>query len=67
LPVQALQSVLGSVRKVIVPELNYSGQFAYWLAGNIPNLDIVRLNKCEGIPFAPKEIYDCIAEVANRG
>lgn len=52
-----------SVRSVIVPEVNYRGQFANHLAATF-GFKPVRLNKYQGIPLTPGEIYRKIQEMA---
>ncbi|MBI3980112.1 MAG: 2-oxoacid:acceptor oxidoreductase subunit alpha [Chloroflexi bacterium] len=66
LPEQELDAFISSVRTILVPELNYQGQFARYLASTFcvrPH----QLNKFGGLPFTPGEITRKIQEVANRG
>ena len=63
LPLARLNKLIHSAKAVIVPELNYSGQFATLLRKRYA-LDFVQLNKVTGLPFTPKEILDKIEEVA---
>jgi 2-oxoglutarate ferredoxin oxidoreductase subunit alpha len=66
-PLQAeVGEFIESVRTVIVPEVNYRGQFANHLAATF-GFKPVRLTKYEGIPLTPGEIYRKIQEVANGG
>ena len=51
--------VLSRFSKVLVCELN-SGQFARYLQGLFPGLDIVRCNKVQGQPFLVNELVDAI-------
>ena len=59
LPEEDIRRFAAPLKAVIVPELNYLGQFAEMLA---PRLDtpIIRLNKYGGIPFNAREIYEQI-------
>ncbi len=66
LPEDELQAFIDSVDHVIVPEVNYSGQFAHYLQANL-DLKPVRLNKYSGLPFTPGEIVAKIEEVAGNG
>ncbi|MBI4307292.1 MAG: 2-oxoacid:acceptor oxidoreductase subunit alpha [Chloroflexi bacterium] len=66
LPEDSLKRFIDSVDHVIVPEVNYSGQFARYLR-SVFGSDIVRLNKYGGLPFTPGEIYQKIEEVVNYG
>lgn len=53
-----------SVRHLIVPEVNYQGQFAHHLAATF-GVRPVRLAKYGGLPFTPGEIFAKIEEVAR--
>ncbi len=66
LQVDDIKKFINSVEHVIVPELNYSGQFAHYLR-SILGTDIVQLNKYAGLPFTPGEIFKKIEEVASNG
>ncbi len=66
LPDEELQAFIDSVDYVLVPEVNYSGQFAHYLQANL-NVKPVRLNKYDGLPFTPGEIVAKIEEVASHG
>ena len=52
-------SVLEGFDKVLVCELN-SGQFAAYLQGLFPKLNLVRCNKVQGQPFLVSELVDAI-------
>jgi len=62
LPDRAIREFIGSVRKVIVPECNYSGQLANLLGAKY-GLQSIRVNKFGGIPFTAGEILRAIEEV----
>lgn len=64
LPVKAIEEFLTSVTRVLVAEVNYSGQLANLLRAK-HGVDAYRLNNSEGMPFTPQEIYDKIKEVAS--
>ncbi|MBD5183141.1 MAG: 2-oxoacid:acceptor oxidoreductase subunit alpha [Bacteroidales bacterium] len=49
--------VLGRYKKVIVAELN-TGMFADWLQCHFTNLNIKRINKVQGQPFAVSEVKE---------
>jgi len=66
LPEGRLREFIGSVKRVIVPEVNYQGQFAHYLAATL-GVQPIRLNKIGGLPFTPGEIFHKIEEVANHG
>lgn len=53
-----------SVKTVIVPELNYTGQFAQEIRAHYL-MDVVQLNKVAGLPFTPNEILEKIEEVSE--
>jgi len=62
LPMERLREFLGSVRKVMVPEVNYQGQLAHHLAAQL-GVQAIRVNKIGGLPFTPGEILAKIEEV----
>ncbi len=63
LPLARMGKLINSAKAVIVPELNYTGQFATLLRKRFA-LDFIQLNKTIGLPFTPKELFDKIEEVA---
>jgi 2-oxoglutarate ferredoxin oxidoreductase subunit alpha len=65
LPERELRDFIDSVEQVIVPEVNYQGQFAHHLAATF-GFKPVRLNKYGGLPFTPGEIFRKIEEVLNH-
>ena len=62
LPEQTIRTFIGSVRKVIVAECNYSGQLANLLGAKF-GLQAIRVNKFGGIPFTAADIFRAIEEV----
>jgi len=62
-PLAKLAEFIKGTKAVIIPEVNYTGQFATALRKRFA-YDFVQLNKCIGLPFTPKEIFDKIEEVA---
>ncbi|GAC1399843.1 MAG: 2-oxoacid:acceptor oxidoreductase subunit alpha [Ktedonobacteraceae bacterium] len=62
LPDQTMRAFIGSVRKVIVAECNYSGQLANLLGAKY-GLQAIRVNKFGGIPFTAADIFRAIEEV----
>ncbi len=62
LPDSTIRAFIGSVRKVIIPENNYSGQLANLLGAKY-GLQAIRVNKFGGIPFTAAEIFQAIEEV----
>src|SRR6266700_496204 len=63
LPDRTIRDFIRSVKKVIVPECNYSGQLANLLGAKY-GLQAVRVNKFGGIPFTAGEILRSIEEVS---
>ena len=51
-------------RKVLVPELNHSGQYANYLAPYL-NRPVERLNMVTGLPMSAEDILDKIREMAK--
>jgi 2-oxoglutarate ferredoxin oxidoreductase subunit alpha len=69
-PSEIINSYLAQgVKRVIVPELNFSGQFASLLKQHLTNsnrnIDVVSLAKGGGIPWTPSEIVNKIQEAAK--
>jgi 2-oxoglutarate ferredoxin oxidoreductase subunit alpha len=63
LPEIQISSFLKGARKILVPELNYTSQFANVLRAHL-QIDPVTMNKAEGLPFTPSEILRKIEEIA---
>lgn len=63
LPDRAIREFIRSVKTVIVPECNYSGQLANLLGAKY-GLQAIRVNKFGGIPFTAGEILRAIEEVS---
>jgi len=55
------EAVLSRFRKIIVCELN-SGQFASYLKGQMPHLDIVSCNKVQGQTFLVRDLVEAISK-----
>ncbi|MDD2798111.1 MAG: 2-oxoacid:acceptor oxidoreductase subunit alpha [Bacteroidales bacterium] len=53
--------VLKKYKKILVCELN-TGQFAGYLRGVIPGVNILQYNKVEGQPFMLSELVDCFTK-----
>jgi 2-oxoglutarate ferredoxin oxidoreductase subunit alpha len=62
LPDRTIRDFIHSVKTVIVPECNYSGQLANLLGAKY-GLQAIRVNKFGGIPFTAGEILRAIEEV----
>ncbi|MCH7835693.1 MAG: 2-oxoacid:acceptor oxidoreductase subunit alpha [Chloroflexi bacterium] len=62
LPESRLREFINSVDRVLVPEVNYQGQFAHHLAASL-GITPLRFNKIGGLPFTPGEIHSKIQEV----
>jgi 2-oxoglutarate ferredoxin oxidoreductase subunit alpha len=62
-PLAKLAEFIQGTKAVIIPEVNFTGQFATALRKRFA-YDFIQLNKCIGLPFTPKEIFDKIEEVA---
>ncbi|MGQ9525431.1 MAG: 2-oxoacid:acceptor oxidoreductase subunit alpha [Armatimonadota bacterium] len=61
---EEVEPLIQPLRVVIVPELNYTGQFAQILQARF-HVPIRQLNKVDGLPFQSREILDVVMEVAN--
>ncbi|MGO8670699.1 MAG: 2-oxoacid:acceptor oxidoreductase subunit alpha [Capsulimonadaceae bacterium] len=64
LPVEDIEAFAHRCREILVPELNFTGQFAGWLRVNTA-IDFHAFHKDEGIPFVPNELYQQIALLAG--
>ncbi len=62
-PLEKLREFIGGAKAVIIPELNFTGQFATLLRKRFA-IDFIQLNKTNGLPFTPHDILDKIEEVA---
>jgi 2-oxoglutarate ferredoxin oxidoreductase subunit alpha len=64
LPHRELKNFFGRVKRVIVPELNFIGQFASLLRSTycIPTISLA---KVKGVPIEPTEIVNRVVEVAE--
>ncbi len=69
-PAKILNDYLArGVKKVIVPELNFSGQFAALLKQHLSNgnrnVEVIPMAKGGGLPWAPGDIVEKVKEHAN--
>lgn len=65
LPVEPIEEFAARCRQILVPELNYSGQFTGWLRVNT-DIRPHSLCKDEGVPFRPNEIFEQIRILAGN-
>ncbi len=66
-PTQIINQYLGrGVKRVVVPELNFSGQFASLLKQHLRHrgIEVISMAKGGGIPWAPGEVLAQIKEAA---
>jgi 2-oxoglutarate ferredoxin oxidoreductase subunit alpha len=64
LPAGPIRAFAGDCRELLVPELNYEGQFANLLASALPRR-IHRLNRVPGMPMRVEEILGEIRRLAK--
>ncbi len=64
LPTADLKEFLNSVEKVVVAELNYSGQVNGFIRSQFL-VPTISMTKCEGLPFYAEEILDKLRAVAG--
>lgn len=64
LPVEPIQAFAARCRQILVPELNFTGQFAGWLRIHT-DIRFHAFHKDEGIPFLPNEIYQQVLMLAR--
>jgi 2-oxoglutarate ferredoxin oxidoreductase subunit alpha len=60
LPTHQIDPFLRNKRLVIVPEVNYTGQFAQLLKANYQNVEFTRLNVYGGQPFSVTQIVEAV-------
>ncbi|HZT43799.1 MAG TPA: hypothetical protein VFA07_16650, partial [Chthonomonadaceae bacterium] len=65
LPVEPIQEFAARCRRILVPELNFTGQFAGWLRVHT-DFKLHPYHKDEGVPFLPNEIYQQIVMLAGQ-
>lgn len=63
LPIAQIEQFASKCKTVLIPELNFSGQFANWLRVNT-EIEFETHHKDEGLPFIPNEIYQKITSLA---
>lgn len=56
LPEEEMRAFISSAETILVPEVNYTGQYADLLGARF-GVQPVRVNKYGGLPFIPQEIY----------
>ena len=64
-PLARLTEFMQGTKAIIIPEVNFTGQFATLLRKRFA-YDFIQLNKCIGLPFTPKEIFDKVEEVVTH-
>jgi 2-oxoglutarate ferredoxin oxidoreductase subunit alpha len=64
LPTQIIEDFASRCKRILVPELNFTGQFAGWLRVNT-RIEFTPYHKDEGVPFIANEIYNKIVELAG--
>ncbi len=65
LPSQAILDYFADCKEILVPELNYEGQFANLVAAVVPK-PFTRLNRVPGVPMRVADILGEIRRLANR-
>jgi len=62
LPAEHIGEFIKNRQKIIVPELNYTGQFGRMLQAQFER-EIIHLTKYGGVPLSMREVYEKIKEV----
>jgi 2-oxoglutarate/2-oxoacid ferredoxin oxidoreductase subunit alpha len=65
LPVEPINDFFNDCAEVLIPELNYEGQFANMVSGALGR-SVHRLNRVTGSPMQVSEILDAIRELVTR-
>jgi len=66
IPEKEIQDFLLSLKKVLIPEINWTGQLASFLKSKFP-IQSIQFNICGGLPFTPEQIFSKIKQVMNDG
>jgi 2-oxoglutarate ferredoxin oxidoreductase subunit alpha len=61
LPEWRIRQFLGPLKKLIVPEENYTGQYSHFLKGKF-GIHPIEIHKAHGIPFSSEELEKAIKE-----
>jgi len=56
-----IRRFLGPLKKIVVPEENFTGQYSHFLKAKF-GIRPIEVHKCQGIPFTSEEIYDAVKE-----
>jgi 2-oxoglutarate ferredoxin oxidoreductase subunit alpha len=63
-PVDRVREFTSGASRVVVPEINYSGQLARLVRGEV-GIGVDSRAKCDGLPFTAEDIYEMITEAAQ--
>ena len=61
LPEWRIRQFLGPLKKLIVPEENYTGQYSHFLKGKF-GIKPIEIHKAHGVPFTAEELEVAIKE-----
>ena len=61
-PAKAIRKFASTVKKVLIPEVNYQGQFAELVTAHA-GINPIRYDIYGGLPFTPEQIVAKIKEV----
>jgi 2-oxoglutarate ferredoxin oxidoreductase subunit alpha len=62
-PADAVSAFAGNASRVIVPEVNYTGQLARLVRAET-GLGVESHAKCDGLPFTAEDIHDILRQEA---
>jgi 2-oxoglutarate ferredoxin oxidoreductase subunit alpha len=63
-PTQKVTEFTANARRVLVPEVNFTGQLARLVRGEC-GIQVESHAKCDGLPFTAEDIFDTIQEAAR--
>ncbi len=63
-PVTKVEEFTAKASTVLVPEINFTGQLARLIRGEV-GIPVDSRAKCDGLPFTAEDIYEMITEVAR--
>jgi pyruvate/2-oxoacid:ferredoxin oxidoreductase alpha subunit len=58
-PVNRVREFTAKASRVVVPEINFTGQLARLLRGEV-GITVDSRAKCDGLPFTAEDIYEMI-------
>ena len=61
-PASRVEEFVANAKRVIVPEVNYTGQLARLVKAETNINELESVAKCDGLPFTAEAIIDLVAQ-----